>query len=470
MISASQIAVTINGVSTSTFAYSIATKQLTMSPTLIVGANIVTITATTAAGSDSKSITIIYTPLVTAVAPVVTITSPNVNPFNTSTASTTVNATVLNVIASSQIVAILNGVSVPFTYNVMTKQLSMPITLISGANVVSITATTSAGSDSKSTTIIYTAPVVTSPAPIVTITYPTVNPLNITIATSTVYASVLNVTSSSQIAVTINGGTVPFTYNASTKQLTLTASLVSGANVITIAAITSSGSDTKSTTIVYTAPVVVPAPVVTFTRPIPPSGVSTTPAYNVEATVTNISSSSGITVKVNGVNITTFTYTAGTNQLKFNANVVLGTNTVTVTAINASGTDTKSVLIIYKKNLDPLSPDSTNTPGTGRPKGTPIGTGTSTGTPAAGSPTITFGLPNPYSSSTPVVNVTAVVNGIAIQTDAVVKVNGVAIPFVYTVKTKTISFTANVNVGPNTITITATNPSGVRTETLTVNR
>ena len=51
----------------------------------------------------------------------------------------------------------------------MTKQLSMPVTLINGANVVTITATTSAGTDTKSTTIIYTAPVVASPAPVVTI-------------------------------------------------------------------------------------------------------------------------------------------------------------------------------------------------------------------------------------------------------------------------------------------------------------
>ena len=470
VISSAQIAVSINGVATSTFAYNVTTKQLTLSPTLIVGANIVTVTATTAAGSDSKSQTIIYTPPPAAAAPEVTITSPNVNPYNTSTTPVTVSGSVVNVTSSSQIVATLNGVSAVFAYNLITKQLTMAPAFISGANVITITATTPAGSDSKSTTIIYTPPVVTGPAPVVTITYPTVNPLNITIATSTVYATVLNVASSSEITATINGGTVPFVYNGTTKQLTITASLVAGANVVTIKAATASGTDTKSTTIVYTAPVVVPAPVVTFTRPIAPGGVSTTAVYNVEATVTNMSSSSGITVKVNGVAITAFTYTAGTNQLKFNANLVLGTNTVTVTATNASGTDTKSVMITYKKNIDPLSPDSTNTPGVGRPKGTPIGTGTSTGTPAAGSPTITFGLPNPYSSSTPVVNVTAVVNGIAIQTDAVVKVNGVAVTFVYTVKTKTISFTANVNVGPNTITITATNPSGARTETLIVNR
>ncbi len=466
----SQISVLLNGVSTSAFSYNMTTKQFTLTANLIAGANIVSVTASNTSGSDSKSQTIIYSQPVAVAAPIVTISSPNVNPYNTSVSTLNLTGSVLNVTATSQIAVIMNGLAVPFTYSTSTKVLTFTGILNPGASVVTITATTPAGSDSKSLTIIYTEPVATTPAPIVSITYPTVNPLNITIATSTVYASVLNVTSSSEITATINGGTVPFTYNAATKQLTLTASLISGANVVTIKATTSSGSDTKSTTIVYTAPVVLPAPVITFTKPMAPGGGSTVALYNVEATVLNISSSSSVTVKVNGVNITAFTYNAGTKEVKFNAILVLGTNTVSITATNTSGTDTKSVIITYKKNLDSLSPDSTNTPGTGRPKGTPISVGTGTGTPAAGSPTIVFGLPNPYTSNTPTVDVTAVVNGIAIQTDAVVKVNGVAIPFLYTVKTKTISFTANVNVGVNTIVITATNPSGVRTETLIINR
>jgi hypothetical protein len=85
-------------------------------------------------------------------------------------------------------------------------------------------------------------------------------------------------------------------------------------------------------------------------------------------------------------------------------------------------------------------------------------------------PTIVFGLSNPYAATTPVVAVTAVVNGIVFQSEIEVKVNGVVIPFTYTIKTSTISFSANVNPGENTITVKATNSSGPKTENLTINR
>lgn len=465
--SASEILVSVNG-ATSTFAYNIATKQLTLSPTLIAGANIVTITATTPFGSDSKSVTIIYSAPAASPAPVVTISSPNVNPYTSAASTITVSGSVLNVTSSSQITTSLNGVSAPFTYNMVTKQLTLSAVLVSGANVVTITATTPSGSDSKSTTIIYSEPVVVTPAPVVTIITPNVNPYNVSTASSSVLASVMNVTSSSQIVATINGASVPFSYNMATKQLTLTASLISGGNIVTITATTPSGSDSKSTTIIYTPPVVVPAPIVTFTKPVAPGGGSTTAVYNVEATVLNVSSTSNINVKVNGINITAFTYTAATKLVKFNATLNLGGNNVTITATNATGTDTKSVIIMYSKNIDPIGPDTLNTPGNGRPKGNPITIGGGTTGTSAGAPTITFGLPNPYTSTIPIVSVTAVVNGIAIQTDAQVKVNGVPVTFTYTVKTKTISFTASLVTGTNTVTITATNPSGSKTENLTI--
>ena len=94
-----------------------------------------------------------------------------------------------------------------------------------------------------------------------------------------------------------------------------------------------------------------------------------------------------------------------------------------------------------------------------------MGTGASTGTP-----TITFGLPNPYSSSTPVVGVTATIGGVTMQSDIVVKLNGMIIPFTYAIKTKIISLSANLNMGPNTVSVTATNTSGAKTENLIINR
>jgi len=476
VVAAAQIAVSINGVATSSFAYNVATKQLTLSPALIVGANIVTITATTASGSDSKSITIIYS-APAAPAPIVTISSPNVNPFNTSTSALSVNGSVLNVVASSQINVVMNGVSIPFTYSTSTKLLTVAGVLIPGANSITITATTPSGSDFKSVTIIYTEPVTTTPAPIVTITNPITNPFTSITSTVGAAASVLNVTSSSEINVLLNGASVPFTYNPTTKKLVVTVSLISGANVVTITAATAYGSDSKSTTIIYTAPVALPSPIVTFIYPAAAASTFGTAVYNVEATVLNITSISNVVVKLNGVVVTTATYNPATKVVKFAATLALGNNTISITATNTSGTDSRTVTIKYNPGpgtITPINPDSTNstanpgTPNSHTPGAvTPKGRG---GASVATAPTIIFGLPNPHTASTPTIYVTAVVNGISFQTDAVVKVNGVVVPFAFAAKTKVISLTAALNVGTNTITITATNSVGSKTENLTITR
>jgi hypothetical protein len=478
VLTASEISVSLNGVSTSSFSYNVVTKQLSYSASLIAGANMITISAANASGSDSKSQTIIYSQPVATPAPVVTITSPTANPYTSASNIASVTATVLNVSSSSQIAVSVNGSpTIAFTYNVATKALSMNVNLIAGANVVTITATNVSGSDSKSVTLIYSEPVATIPAPVVTIVLPNINPSNTAVNTAIVKATVLNVSSSSQITVTINGANIPFSYTAATMQLTLSASLVSGGNSVTISAVNTSGSDSKSTTIIYTAPVVLPAPVITFIKPTGLGGGSSTAVYNVEATVLNVLSSSNITVKVNGLNVTAFTYNATTKLVKFNANLTIGNNTVVISATNTSGSDSKSVVIKYRESITPLNPDTLNSPAT---KGTP-----NVHTPVLSSPqisgigtigivgslpTIVFGLSNPYAASTPVVAVTAVVKGITFQSDIEVKVNGVVIPFTYTIKTNTISFSANVNPGENTITVKATNSSGPKTENLTINR
>ena len=478
ILNASQLSVTINGIPTSAFSYNDIAKQLSLNANLIIGVNIVTVSATNSSGSDSKSQTIIYSQPIATPAPVVTITSPTANPYASASNSATATATVLNVSSSSQIVVSVNGSpTTAFTYTISTKVLSMNVNLNVGANVVTITATNVSGSDSKSITLNYSEPIATIPAPVVTIVLPNVNPSNTTVNTAIVKATVLNVSSSSQITATINGANIPFSYTAATMQLTLSASLISGGNSVTISAVNAAGSDSKSTTIIYTAPVVLPAPVVTFVKPSGLGGGSSAALYNVEATVLNVLSSSNITVKVNGLNVTAFTYNAATKLVKFNANLTIGNNTVVISATNTSGSDSKSVVIKYRESITPLNPDTLNSPA---PKGTPnvhtpsvsnpkLGGGSTIGIVGA-LPTIVFGLSNPYAASTPVVAVTAVVKGITFQSDIEVKVNGVVIPFTYTIKTNTISFSANVNPGANTVAVKATNSSGPKTENLTINR
>ncbi|MFL5763845.1 MAG: beta strand repeat-containing protein [Bacteroidia bacterium] len=469
-----EIAVTVNGSPSSAFTFNAATHQINVNAGLVVGANVVVIAATNAGGSDSKTETVIYDQPAAIPAPVVTITSPAADPYNTTSNTASVNASVLNVTGMSEIAVSINGTPTSaYSYNTATKALNLTASLISGANTITIAASNASGSDSKSRTIIYTAPVVI-PAPVVTITSPTVNPFNTSSASAVISAKVLNVSSSSQIAVSLNGTvTAGFSYSTATNQLTYNASLISGGNIITITATNTSGSDSKSITVLYTPPAVVPAPVVTFTNPVAPGAGSSVATYNVEATVTNVIGAGNITVTVNGIPTTAFTYNLATKVVKLTAALVLGNNTIAISAVNPSGSDSKSVFIKYKNSMNVLHPDTATTnvnKGNPNVHGNPVGGGTSVSTGTTGTlPTIVYGVASPYTTGDPAVTLTATVND-AVQTDITVKVNGVVMPFTYTLRTKSISFTANLNPGSNSIVITATNASGPKSETLIVVR
>ena len=471
--SVGQISVTNNGapVSTSMLSFNPSTAQLNFNVNLISGANTVVISATNIAGADSKSETIIYTQPVQELPPVVTITSPTVNPFNTSVSTAVVNATVLNVISASQIAVTINGVSTSaFTYNLSTKVLVIPVSLMSGANTITITATNSAGADSKSETIIYTQPVQELP-PVVTITSPTVNPFNTSVSTAVVNATVLNVISASQIAVTVNGvSTSAFTYNLSTKVLVIPVSLMSGANTITITATNSAGADSKSETIIYSKPVQDLPPVVTITMPSTASSSTTSSVSVVEGTVLNVAGASNIRVKVNGVLISGFSYQIITKKIIFNASLVEGVNTIVVSAINSAGSDSKTITVNYVKHGDDTHNTENQTNGLGHTN--EHNNHDSEGDDSEGEkkPLIVFTLANPYSTADAVVTVTAVVSNVVNQNNIVVKLNASIVPFKYNINTKTITIVGNVNIGANTISVTARNNQGTKTVTLVVNR
>ena len=440
--SASHVAVSINGSSTSGFTYSASTHAVSIPVSLIVGANTVVITATNLGGLDTKSETIIYSALATALAPIVTITSPVANPFNTSINTSVVNATVLNITSASQIAIAINGATTSaFTFNAMTHVLVVPVSLLAGSNSVTITATNSTGADTKSETIIYTAPAVVLP-PVVTIISPSSNPFNSSVATATVDASVTNVTSAGQIAVAINGSpTSAFSFNASSHSVVIPLSLVAGANTVTITGTNSAGADARSETIIYTAPVVVLPPVVTITSPSMASSSSASSTYNVEGVITNIASASNITVKVNGVTVSAVIYIPITKKVKFTANLNEGANTITVSATNSAGSDSKTVTILYEKPTAPIPADTAANPS--HTPGAFHGGGLNA---AANQPTIVFVLTNPYSTADAVITTTAVVNGVANQASIVVKLNSAVVPFTYNVHTKTITVTGNLNI------------------------
>lgn len=438
----SQIKVTLNGANLSTFDYNVNTNGVTSLLNLVQGANVITVTGTNSDGSDSKQTTIIYKPVQTVQPPVVTFTNPNVNPYSSTTANYNVAATVLNVTQMSGVNVIVNGVNFTnftFTNSVVT----FPLTLQEGANTITITGTNTAGTDSKTQTILYRKPVTVQP-PIVTFVNPNVNPTTVAVASYPVKARVQYVQSAAQITLKINGAvSTNFTYVASTEMMEFTTGLVNGSNIIEITATNSAGTDTKSTTLVFLAPNPTLPPVVTITNPAANPHTQYTPVCPVSATVLNVDNAGQIVVTFNGVPTTGFTYNTTTKVLDINLSLSLGENNILITATNSAGTASDSRKIFYKR--DEIVPP----------------------------PTVTFTNPTvpgttvavaPYTVKAKVMNVTR-------QAQITLKQDGQVVNTAYwswDQLSYTLTFNTNLNTGNNVFEVFATNPAGTANATTSI--
>lgn len=482
---ASQITATVNGVNTTAFAFNPSTHQLGMSVNLIAGANTITIAATNASGNDSKTETIIYNVPVAVLAPVITITNPTSNPYTTNSNTVVFSANVLNVANAAEITLKVNGVTTnAFTFNAATHQLMMNVSLVLGSNNVLISASNAGGSDSKTQTIIYSIPAVVVP-PVITITNPTASPFATTTASTTVNAIVSNVSSASQITVTLNGAaTTAFTYTASTQQLVFNAGLIAGSNTVIISATNAGGTASQTQVINYTAPAPLAPPVVSFITPATSPTAASSNTIAIVAKVLNVINASQITVKVNGTAITTFGFAVLTKKVTFTANLIAGSNSIVISATNAAGSDSKTMVLTYINQVSPMNPDTLANPinpvGPGgavrhRPglspadPASPIGT-----TPVGGTlPEITLMTPATASVTTTdaVYALSVKVSGITNASAISVKINGVVFTgFSYNTHSQVLSFPVTLNAGANTVLITATNGSGPKSTTITITK
>jgi large repetitive protein len=428
---ASQIIVKFNGVSTSAFTYNATSDILNMSLNLIEGANVVSITGTNEAGTDTESTTLIYKPVVLVQPPVVTYIDPSSSPLNVISPNYLISASVINVTTKNQIVVKLNGNNVTnFTFNPSTHLVDFPVNLIQGSNVISITGTNTAGSDTKSTTIVYRK----IDPPVVQFTTPATNPLNTNITSSPIVATVMNVELSSQIQVFVNGAaTTNFGWNAAFHTVSFTTNLIEGVNTILITGTNEAGSDSKTQTIIYTKPITMDPPLVSYVYPNSNPYTATTSTYTVNAKVMNVPTSQGIEVKLNGQVLSSFNFIGFTHSVTFTANLIEGANVIEVKGTNAAGSDSKATTIIYKPVVV-----------------TPL-------------PVVTITNPNatPHQVEVPTFPVSASVLNVTGASNIQVLVNGASMNnFAYNAVSKIVSFNLNLIEGSNTIKIIGTNTAG----------
>lgn len=442
----SQINVSINGSSVGTnfdftpFGVQNFFRNMSLNP----GLNTISITVTNKYGSATDEIAIIYQREADDIQidpPVVYFTSPAMSGIRANDAQIQLKGNVYNVDGRENITFTQNGeVDNNFNYSNTSKELSAYVVLKPGANVFQIAASNSAGTDYQSILVNYDVP---SPQPpIISFINPISSPHVTSTSPRTVAATILNVNTSNQITVTFNGGTYSnFEFNPDTKILRAQLPLKEGSNEVRITASNSDGSDVKSTTLIYQPVEELAPPLVEFIDPSHSPSETFQPNVNVAAAVYNVDKKADVLVYVNGQAFNNFEYSAVDQAIKFNTNLTNGANTITVTAINTVGSNTKSTTII-KREKNVVLP-----------------------------PVVSFIQPdqNPkevYSSN---LNVIARVQNVEDKSDIKVEINGnTTTAFDYIITDQLIRFSSGLQEGANIITITAENEAGKDIESTTV--
>ena len=430
-----------NGVINNNFSYNANSDAFASNVVLQPGQNLFEITATNDAGMDYETTIIIYEKeeVVVPNPPIVTITNPPYSPYTSNNNVFAFSATVLNVDSKADIQVFFNGVNIPhFSYNVTTDVLNTTLTLMEGMNTFTVTATNADGSDSKTAQVIYTKPPVEQP-PVVNYIYPAVDPFTTAVNNINITASVLNVHAKGNITVSINGvPTTAFNYNSSSKQVTFNTPLIEGANLINIKGVNSVGFDEESTTIIYRKPETPQPPVVTFINP--NIGLTTVyeSTYVVTAKVLHVASAADITLKINGVESTFFTYSTSSKLMNFTTHLVEGSNIIEIKGTNIHGEDIESTTIIYKKPK-PATPPLVE---------------------------ITYPVSNYQTFWSPNLNLIASVLNVETYHDISVLINGTSTnDFTFNPVTKVVTVPLVLVEGNNSITITGTNLSGTDSDT-----
>src|SRR5690554_3476482 len=404
---------------------------------LTAGINTLTITGKNDVGTDRDETVIIYTRQPTSSTgypPKVNITTPSVSPYSTTKGMETVIAQVENVSSKNEIDVKINGVSTTnFSFNASTNTVALNAHLVSGNNAVRIIATNNYGSDMDETHFITSR----SPQapPVVNIVTPSSRPYTTTQNKQKIEATVENINEKQQLEVKVNGNIISnFYFNSALKTLQFDAQLTPGNNNVFIQKTNVYGSSNDETQIVYNPPSSPKPPSVQIISPVANPHSSSNNTEVVIATTNHIANKSQVDVKINGQSTQNFTFNTSTKQIRLNANLTAGSNTVSIKVSNEFGTDTDERQILYR---------------------TPV---------VQNPPTVTIFTPaaNPHTTSKNKETIMASTSNVDTKSQVEVKVNGtITNNFTFNTTNKQVQLTADLAVGNNMVSIKAVNEYGM---------
>lgn len=408
------------------------------------GRNVVRVEAVTPAGRASDEVVIEVGTNVTPPPPPpsgrrpqVTITQPSSSVASTNENTYTFRGKVANVDSRDNVFLFLNGQSVrDFDYSPRSGDVSATLDLGPNDNKVILRGRNSAGEDEATATINRKSVINNPPRkPEVAITYPS-NGEGFDRPGITFSATTRNVLSRSEIVVVFNGSTFNnFDFDESRQAISGNLSLRTGENTLTVRVTNSAGSNESSIRITYRQ--AEPKPIVQITSPANGSEFNVATA-DLRATLTNVPNRSGITLNINGKNISIFDYNDRTGQLTATLTLTEGDNSITVKATNNAGSSEASVRVKYNKP---------------QPK-----------------PVVQVIAPtNGQEFKEPANDLRATVSNVAAKSDINVYLNGRPVPaFDFVERSGQVSAKLTLAEGENTIRVTARNSAGSDEKTVKV--
>lgn len=192
-------------------------------------------------------------------------------------------------------------------------------------------------------------------APVIEIITPNTFPFTSPVINGLVRARIRHVQNAADVQCTINGREQSFTFNRGSFSKPFR--LQNGSNEIIITATNSVGTDQEKIVIYYEEPTtpdpVVKAPDVLFTQPRSNNTQTTDPAYQVQASVTEIQSKDQISFTVNGQR-QNFQFNPSSGRLQANINLRDGANEVRIEATNSAGRDSETATIRLARGNSPI--------------------------------------------------------------------------------------------------------------------
>jgi hypothetical protein len=195
------------------------------------------------------------------------------------------------------------------------------------------------------------------PAPVISVLQQTVNATN---SPYQIEATVSNVNNANEITLSDQNGTnIPFIFLSNQNRIRAEVSLSAGSNTFILTAQNNCGRDSRTITVNYNP---CQNPTIVITNPNTRELTVSSPAYVFTANLQNITNQQNISLYLNGIRQTNFTFNTFTGQLQSNLFLVPGLNTIRIDALNNCGSNTASSSINYNNCITPqmqlISPSS----------------------------------------------------------------------------------------------------------------